>query len=65
MADTLKTPDYHCPKCGAKCAEFKLRDEAFTRWSCVCGAGGRLTGGPAAPAAPRRIHPHWTQRKAA
>lgn len=71
---TTKAPGADCPKCRSKCAEFKLRTEPFTRWSChPCGIGGRLTGSdvPApAPAAPavrgsaKNPHPHWSPRAA-
>lgn len=62
--NTIKSPGYHCPKCGAKPAEFKRMDEPHARWACTCGAGGPLTHGPAPAPKPKPVHPHWTQRKA-
>ncbi len=59
---TTKPAGTSCPNCGGHCAEFKHLHETFTRWSCTCGAEGRIAVAPVEPVAPK-VHPHWTEKR--
>lgn len=71
MLAITKPAGMPCPTCKSTCAEY-TSISGSARWSCSCGASGELTGEitirsktAAAPAPPKKVLPHWSQRRRA